>query len=91
MAAADSAVADEVIIGSVPAATVRRLALLTDGAARLQEFGVTDWRGVLDTLEQRGANGLIAAVRDMEASDPDRIKWPRYKMSDDATALYVRT
>ena len=91
VAAADPAVADEVIVGAVPAATVKRMALLTDGAARLQEFGVADWRGVLDTLERRGANGLIAAVRDMEASDPDRVKWPRYKMSDDATAVYVRT
>jgi len=31
---------------------------------------------------------LIARVRDAEQSDPDGVRWPRFKPSDDATAIF---
>lgn len=69
----------------------RRAALMTDGAAVLAvEYGLTDWTGVLDILETSGPANLIDRVRDTERSDPQGIRWPRYKTSDDATAVFCR-
>jgi hypothetical protein len=64
--------------------------VLTDGAARIVEpFGVTDWNGLLATLSSAGPGQLLHQLRRVEASDPDARRWPRYKLSDDATVAYL--
>ena len=63
--------------------------MMTDGAARVVDpFQIRDWRATLDLLESSGPKALISAVRNAEASDPDDIRWPRNKLSDDATVIY---
>jgi hypothetical protein len=63
----------------------------SDGAALLStDFGLLDWRGYLDLAYQEGPAGLITATRRAEHSDPERTRWPRYKVSDDATAAVCR-
>jgi hypothetical protein len=90
VAAADPAVVDHSVTGSVPTAELARAALLTDGAARLVTlFQETDWPGALDLLDVGGPARLIREVRDRERSDPAGVRWPRNKGSDDATAAYV--
>ncbi|MEU4386807.1 hypothetical protein [Promicromonospora sp. NPDC023805] len=65
------------------------MAALSDGAARaVDPFGLYDWPGALDVLRESGPGGLIRQVRDAEASDPEATRWPRNKLSDDATAAY---
>ncbi|MGN9910479.1 hypothetical protein ACTMTJ_23270 [Phytohabitans sp. LJ34] len=87
VAAADPAAARRAITGRLPG--VRRLAVLSDGAARLVAlFGQLDWPGALDLLESHGPAELIRRVRALEASDPAGLAWPRNKASDDATAVY---
>ncbi|MGM1059634.1 protein phosphatase 2C domain-containing protein [Saccharothrix sp. Mg75] len=81
--------AAEALTGSTPKALVKRAALLSDGAARLKEFNITDWSGIMATLDASGPRGLISAVREVEDSDPTGRRWPRYKKSDDATAVYL--
>lgn len=77
-------------VGSVPKDRVRRAALLTDGATRLVDtFGDIAWPQLLDVLEESGPSALIARTRAQEASDPEGVRWPRFKQSDDATALFV--
>jgi hypothetical protein len=69
---------------------VRQAALLTDGAAALAaDYGLVDWSGLLDVLGAGGSAGLIERVRRAEAGDPDALRWPRYKPSDDAAAIYL--
>lgn len=69
---------------------IRRAALLTDGAAALAaDYNLVDWGGLLDVLETAGATKLIRRVRQAEAADPDARRWPRYKRSDDAAAVYL--
>jgi hypothetical protein len=46
-------------------------------------FG-TSWEDVMAL----GAAGLIADVRFTEAQDPACQRWPRFKESDDATAVF---
>ncbi|MGD9482880.1 hypothetical protein WDH52_06395 [Streptomyces sp. TRM70308] len=83
--------AEHALTGTVPLATVRRAALLTDGASRLADlFGILSWPQLLDVLQAEGPAALISRTREAERSDPAAARWPRFKRSDDATAAYVR-
>jgi hypothetical protein len=90
VAAADPAAAGESLTGAVHLHEVRRVAVLSDGAAGLVEFGLAEWEHVLSILAGDGPQALIGEVRRSEATDPRGERWPRYKASDDATAVYVR-
>ncbi|MEU8117405.1 hypothetical protein AB0C21_01695 [Spirillospora sp. NPDC049024] len=86
-AAADPAVADAAITGTVPAADLRRAFLLTDGATRLADmFGATGWAGLAALAADRGPAALIERTREVERTDPRAVRWPRGKVHDDATA-----
>jgi hypothetical protein len=90
VAAADPAAASESLTGAAPLSEVSRAAVLSDGAARLVEFGLAKWEQILTTLAENGPQTLIEEVRRVEATDLRGERWPRYKASDDATAVYVR-
>ena len=90
VAAADPAAASESFTGAADRSKVRRVAILTDGAARLVEFGLTGWEQTLSTLVREGPQALIEEVRRVEETDPCGDRWPRYKASDDATAVHVQ-
>ncbi len=80
------AAADQALIGSVPYSSVRRAAVLSDGAARLVErFGQLSWTQLLDLLESAGPAALIARTRSVEESVPVA----RGKQYDDATVALV--
>ena len=65
------------------------VALLSDGASRLVDrFDLMSWPELLAVLRKAGPTELIARTREVEASDPDGMRWPRGKASDDATALW---
>lgn len=90
VAAEDPTVAVHAIQGTVPLDQVRRIAVLTDGAARIVDlFGLLDWPAVLDVLDDAGPTELIRRVRAIEAADPTCMRWARNKRSDDATAAYL--
>lgn len=91
VAGADANAAAHALVGAVPTRDVHRFALLTDGAARLAApFGLLHWSSLLDMLANTGPAALIRQTRRAEAEDPSGARWPRYKQSDDATALYGR-
>ena len=83
------AAADRAVTGELDRAGTTGLAVLTDGAARLvDEFGTLDWAGAVAVLGSHGPEGLIDRVREVERTDPTATRWPRTKMSDDATVAY---
>ncbi|OZM83943.1 hypothetical protein [Pseudonocardia sp. MH-G8] len=87
-AAADHAAADHALTGEVPLRDLTHVALLSDGAARaVDPFGLTGWAGVLALLASDGPDALLARVRAAERADADATRWPRTKVSDDATAV----
>ncbi|CAM5729781.1 Protein phosphatase 2C OS=Streptomyces microflavus OX=1919 GN=Smic_56710 PE=4 SV=1 [Streptomyces microflavus] len=91
-AAADPAVSSRAVTGSVPAAGVRSLAALTDGASRWTEmFREGDWAAALELLRKAGPRGLIDRVRELEEADAaaGRVRLRRSKTHDDATAVHV--
>jgi len=90
VAAAEREAAFNAFVGEVPADQVRRLALFTDGASRaVDTFGEMDWAACLDYLQEHGPRSLIRLVRRIEGTDPAGARWPRFKVSDDATVAVV--
>jgi protein phosphatase 2C-like protein len=74
---------------TVPAAGLRGIALLSDGATRITErYGLLDWPAFLAVIRGHGPADLIRQVRAAEDSDPGCTRWPRSKARDDATIIY---
>lgn len=88
IAAADPDAARHALTGWMPRGRVRRVALLSDGAARALEWGLLGWEDALDVMARRGPDKLIALVRQAEDGDPLGERWPRNKTSDDATVIF---
>lgn len=89
IAAADPGAARHALVGERPGQEVDRLAVLTDGAARVAAFGLLDWSGILDFLAAGRPRELLGMVREAEAKDAHGETWPRNKQSDDATVVYA--
>lgn len=90
IAAADPSVIEHAITGEVELAAVKRLAVLSDGAARFVDlFNLRSWSKALDVIGQLGPWHLIEQVRATEAVDPRGDTHRRNKRSDDATIVYA--
>ncbi|MEV6653075.1 hypothetical protein [Streptomyces sp. NPDC051219] len=89
-AAADPAVAERAVTGTSPRAEVRTVAALTDGASCWTDvFGEGDWADCLAVLRKEGPSGLIGRVRALEEADAELKTFGRWKLHDDASAVYV--
>lgn len=82
--------ADYAITGTLPLARIHEAALMTDGASRLIDFGVLTPDHLFELLHAEGPLGLITRTREVEAEDSAGTRWPRFKISDDATAAYIQ-
>ncbi|WP_163550630.1 protein phosphatase 2C domain-containing protein [Candidatus Frankia nodulisporulans] len=83
--------AHHAITGSYPAASIRRAALLSDGAARLVErFKSMSWSELLDFIADRGPQALIDQTRRAERSETaEEAVGRRGKGHDDASVIYI--
>ena len=80
----------EAVTGTVPATSLQRAVLLSDGASRLVDlFDLATREELLALLDESGPQELLRQVRAAEAVDPESRQWPRTKRSDDATVLYL--
>jgi hypothetical protein len=67
-----------------------RLLLASDGFLALaSDYDRYTPETLFTACEQRGLAALAAELRAIETSDPDGLKFPRFKRSDDATALLL--
>ncbi|GAA4983504.1 protein phosphatase 2C domain-containing protein [Yinghuangia aomiensis] len=88
VASTDPAAAEHALTGSVDAAEVRRVALMTDGLSRLVERYGWTWSRVLDVVETEGPGAAVRAVREAEvATVPGTFPG---KPHDDATIALCR-
>ena len=63
---------------------------MTDGfEAAEEDYGLYDRAGLM-AAAKAGLSAPTRAVRDAEAADPDCTRFPRFKPSDDATAMVVQ-
>ncbi len=73
---------------AAPAGTLVLLA--TDGFLALgSDYLRYDAHALVAAARERGLADLLAELRAIEADDPDGVLYPRFKTSDDATALLV--
>lgn len=87
-AAENAAVTDE---GRIVVASGDELLLLSDGMAALVDaYGVYDAEGLFAAVRERGLAALGNELRAIERDDAACIRYPRFKASDDATALWLR-
>jgi len=92
IAAADAQVARQALTGSEPIEALSAVALLSDGASRLADrYHLATWAQMCATLAEDGPAEVIRRVRAAEESDPGGQRWPRGKISDDATVIYWET
>lgn len=65
--------------------------LMTDGfAALIETYEVYDKDSLMQALAERGLAALTAELRGIERDDAGCLRYPRFKVSDDATAIWVR-
>lgn len=85
IASTDPEAAEHAHAGSVPLDRVRATAMCSDGAMRALDMTPLDTpEQVLTALQVSGPRALLDRVRAAEHADPDGIRVPRNKSSDDA-------
>jgi hypothetical protein len=74
---------------SAPAGTA--ILLASDGFLALSsDYGRYEPGALVEAALSRGLEPLLAELRAIEQADPDGLAYPRYKTSDDATAVLIR-
>lgn len=88
--AADAAVAEHVKLGRVELDGPADVLLVTDGFHALSaDYGACDDAGLVAAARARGLDALYRELRAIERADPKGEKFPRFKPSDDATAMLI--
>lgn len=87
-AAASSAATDHARVTVAPG---DRLLLMSDGfAALVDSYDAYDAHGLMAAVGERGVAALAEELRAIERDDALCRRFPRFKCSDDATALWVK-
>lgn len=69
---------------------VQRICALTDGLARsFEAFDLCDWSTFFGYVDTKGLENVIYDIREIEDLDPECVRYPRFKKSDDATGIIV--
>jgi hypothetical protein len=81
-----------IIVDRFPVHVLRRVLLASDGYYRLVDHyhAVSD-TGLVRETDRQGTEALLRQLRAIEAGDPLCARYPRLKISDDATALLIGT
>jgi hypothetical protein len=82
--------ADHAAARKVAAVPATQILLASDGFLALAaDYGRYTPESLLDAAKSSGLNALVQELRKVEAADPDGRAYPRFKRSDDATALIL--
>jgi hypothetical protein len=87
----DVIAADHLETKRLDAADGTSVLLVSDGFLALaSDYGRYDIAGLLEAAKTKGLTALGDELRAIEETDPDGRQFPRFKKSDDATAVLVR-
>lgn len=77
--------------GQLPLENVKAIALLTDGFMLPKENleAPDDWDEFATHFGANKLEGILGLIRDLEKSDKNGQKYPRFKTHDDATAIVI--
>jgi len=77
-------------VDRVPARSLRRILLASDGYYRLTDhYGAMSDAELLRQTGEQGGPALLQQLRAIEDGDPLGAAYPRLKIRDDATALLI--
>jgi len=83
--------ADKIETAMVAASPGDEVLLMTDGFAALADgYGALDDPGMIAAMRRKGVGSVAAELRAIEAGDAECTRFPRFKQSDDATAVWLR-
>jgi hypothetical protein len=86
----DAAAADHVQSWMLTAPAGTKILLSTDGFLALaSDYKRYDAEGLIAAAQAKGLKSLGEELRGIEARDPEGVAYPRFKTSDDATALLL--
>jgi serine/threonine protein phosphatase PrpC len=71
-------------------AGVAALVLASDGIAIERQPGGKTWADLYRATERQGLDGVLEAIHESEAIDPDGRRWPRSKIHDDKTLVTIK-
>lgn len=87
----DRSFPERVKTGTTPCCIGDELVLMSDGfSALIEDYGLLREGDLAVKLREEGLHGLAQRLRAAEREDADCTRWPRFKVSDDATALWLR-
>ncbi|MEL6701252.1 MAG: hypothetical protein AAFO58_06180, partial [Pseudomonadota bacterium] len=65
--------------------------LMSDGfSAAIADYAHHTAETLVDTIKRDGLHRVVAQIRDIEDRDAECATFPRFKKSDDCTALWLR-
>ena len=83
--------ADKASRGQIRAPSGSLFLLASDGFLALgTDYGRYDAAGLAAAARERGLADLLEELRAVERDDPEGVRYPRFKTSDDATAVILR-
>ncbi len=86
----DMRAADHVARVAMRAPSGSKILLATDGFLALAcDYGAYDAAGLIAAAQEKGLKALGQELRGIESGDPEGVSYPRFKTSDDATAVLL--
>jgi hypothetical protein len=79
------------LVGSFTTSNLTQVLLASDGFTRLVDTlkAFDNWDELLTFVEEKGLASAFKVLRGLEKSDPECLRYPRLKVSDDATAVFL--
>lgn len=76
----------------LPLYNIASILIISDGMFIPKEDPTVqeDWGEHLRLCKKSGLNGLLRYVRSLEDTDPSLTRYPRYKIHDDATGIFIQ-
>lgn len=81
--------ADQVFTAALPLSDIKNVLLMSDGfSAAVESYDLYDPGGFIAAIKSKGMGDVMAEIRRIERLvDPSAIQYPRYKQSDDSSAI----
>ncbi|MCX7747770.1 MAG: hypothetical protein N2645_12920 [Clostridia bacterium] len=86
----DQSAVQRAIYGKIENFSKIKILLASDGFTAVSDtYELLNAEQLLEAIEQRGLNYVYEMIRTTEDNDPECVRYPRFKKSDDTSAVYA--
>lgn len=87
----DKNAVDNCLYGFLDFEECKKVLLMSDGfSAIFDNYNYTDENNIISLVENNGLQEIYNTIRSIEEEDSDILKYPRFKKSDDASAVLMK-